>query len=380
MDSIYLDHNATSPLRGEALEAMRPWLEDYGNASSTHLPGQKARAAVESARERLAGLLKCKPQEIYFTSGGTESNNLAIFGALRASSRGRHAVSSQAEHHSVLNAFHALPGLGFQASLIGVGRDGRISLQELEAALKADTVLVSLMHANNETGVVQPLGEAGELCHSRRVVFHTDAVQTFGKLPLDLSHLPVDLLSASAHKFGGPQGVGLLFVREGQRLVPLMQGGEQEGGIRPGTENVAGIVGMAAAAEAAWKAMQTEREGEKDLRDRLESGLKRLIPGLKVNGEGAPRLANTLSVRFPGVENDLLVIKLDQQGLHVSSGSACAAGAVEPSHVLLAMGLKEAEARSVIRFSLGPQTTGTQIDHALEIVPAAVKAFAGAVA
>jgi cysteine desulfurase len=374
MDAIYLDYNATTPLLPEAREAMQPWLDGaYGNASSTHRLGQKARSAVENSRERLAALLNCRPQEVFFTSGGTESDNLALLGAVRGSSRGRHVVAGAVEHHAVLNAVHALPSLGFPASLAACDALGRVGLTSVEAVCRQDTVLVSLMHANNETGVLQPIEEVGRWCRDRKVLFHTDAVQTFGKLPLNLSALPVDLLSASAHKFGGPQGVGFLYAREGLRLVPLMQGGEQESGLRPGTENVAGICGMAAAAEAVCRTMAAEGTRLAGLRDRLESGLKSAIKGLRVNGEGAERIPNTLSVLCPGVESDVAIIKLDSLGIQVSAGSACAAGAVQPSHVLTAMGKSEMESRTVLRFSVGKGTTEEQVKRVLGLIPQALE-------
>ncbi len=372
MDSIYLDYNATSPVLPEAREAMRPWLEsDFGNPSSTHRLGQKARDAVEGAREAVAALLHADPREILFTSGGTESDNLAVLGVLRASGRGRHALASAVEHHAVLNTVHALPGLGFSGSFLPVDRGGRVDPSLLEESLGPDTALVSVMHANNETGALQDVERVGEACRRRRVPYHCDAVQTFGKLPLDLKRLPVDLLSASAHKFGGPKGAGFLFVRRGLRLVPLLHGGEQENEVRPGTENVAGIVGMAAAAAAACARMGAEAERQRALRDRLEAALRQGVPGLRVNASGGPRVDNTLSVLFPGVESDVMIMKLDAMGLCVSSGSACAAGASQPSHVLKAMGLGEAESQTVIRLSLGPGTTREQVDFACQALPRA---------
>ena len=365
---VYLDYNATTPLAPEALEAMLPHLRDnYGNPSSIHAPGRDARAAVDDARDRLAALLGVKPHEIIFTGGGTESCNLAVLGIARAHApRGRHLITAATEHHAVLNAFeHLAHHEGFSLTVLPVDRQGLVHPEALRAALRPDTMLVSVMHANNETGTIQPVEELSAVCREHGVCFHTDAVQSFGKLPVRPVDLGAAAVSLAAHKFYGPKGVGALYLRAGVAISRLAHGGSHENTRRPGTENVAGIAGLAAA--AAWS--ESKREAEQPrlaaLRDRLWQGIEALNAGAVRNGHPERTLANTLNVSFPNVDGEALLIGLDLEGVCASSGSACMVGSVQPSHVLLAMGVESALAASTVRFSLGTQTTEPDIDHCL---------------
>ncbi|HWW17116.1 MAG TPA: cysteine desulfurase family protein [Candidatus Saccharimonadales bacterium] len=383
MKRVYLDHNATTAVEPAVLDAMLPYLSgEYGNAASIHTFGQKARAAVETARERVATLLGARPQEIVFTSGGTEADNHAIFGlaqpfsaALRApdgSGAPRHIVTTAIEHEAVLNTCQALEKLGVDVTYLPVDREGLVSLDGLRRAIRKETVLVTVMHANNELGTVQPLEEIGRIAADADVSFHTDAVQSAGKLPIDVNALRLDLLSLSGHKFYAPKGVGALYIRGGTRLQQLLYGGHHQRGYRPGTENVAGIVGLGEAAEFARKSLADDAARISALRDRLERGLLSRVPHSRANGAQAPRTPNTTNITFPGIEGEALVIALDLKGLACSTGAACSSGAVEPSHVLTAIGLSPEEARSSLRFSLGRHTTDAEIGFALELVPAAV--------
>jgi cysteine desulfurase len=375
MRRIYMDANATTPLLPEVVEAMRPfWAEQFGNASSIHQQGQQARAAVDHARESVARLLGCRAAEIVFTSGGTESDNMALFGVL---SPGDHLVTTAIEHHAVLHAAEELAERGVEVTFLPCTPQGLIEVSALEAALRPTTKLVSIMLANNETGVVQPVRVLADAAHAAGALFHTDAIQGAGKLPLDVKALGCDLLSLSGHKMYAPQGTGALFVRRNVRLKSMFFGGLHERGRRPGTENVAGIVGLGRAAEQAmaWLAADTAPDSPDSLaalRDRLEQGILAAVDEAGVNGGGAVRVANTSNLYFDRVEAEALVIALDLKGLAVSGGSACQSGATEPSHVLLAMGLSEARARASVRFSLSRLTTQAEVDAALEIVPTAV--------
>ena len=368
---IYLDSNATTPLLPEVFSSMRPFLlESFANASSTHRQGQHARAAVERAREQLAQLLHCRPAEIVFTSGGTESDNLALFGTL---SPGDHLITTTTEHHAVLHAAEALERRGIQVTWLPCDANGLIAPAALAAALRPNTRLVSVLYANNETGVLQPIPELARLTKAHGALFHTDAVQAAGKLPIDLTTQlkDVDLLSLSGHKLYAPQGTGALFVRRKLALQPLFHGGPHERQRRAGTENVAGIVALGQAAEAA--AMWLTGEGPQalaDLRDQLEQALCTRVAGLAINGFDAPRIGNTSNVRFPGLDAESLLIALDLQGVAVSAGSACQSGASEPSHVLTAMSLTDGEARASIRISLSRMTTADEIARATEIIAA----------
>jgi cysteine desulfurase len=366
-----MDANSTTPVLPEVLEAMRPfWTETFGNASSIHQPGQQARAAVERARESIAGLLGCRAAEVVFTSGGTESDNLALFGILAP---GDHLIASSMEHSAVLHAAQALARRGIEVTFLPATRQGVVEPAALESALRPNTKLVSVMLANNETGVIQPIRALADLTHATGALFHTDAVQAAGKLALDVKALGCDMLSISGHKMYAPQGVGALFVRRNVRLRPIFFGGNHERGRRPGTENVAGIVGLGKAAELAraWLA-NGEQHSLATLRDRLEQGILAQVEEAGINGAGATRVCNTSNLFFDHVEAEALVIALDLKGLAVSGGSACQSGATEPSHVLTAMGLSPARARASVRFSLNRLTTGDEVDCALALVPDAV--------
>jgi cysteine desulfurase len=383
MNRVYLDHNATTAVEPIVLDAMLPFLSgEFGNAASIHTFGQRARAAVETAREQVAGLIGARPQEIVFTSGGTEADNHAIFGvtqiflaALRdvdGAAPSKHIITSTIEHEAVLNTCQALEKRGVEVTYLPVDRDGLISPSELGQAIRKETVLITVMHANNELGTAQPLEEIGRIAADADVSFHTDAVQSAGKLPIDVNALRLDLLSLSGHKFYAPKGIGALYIRGGTRLQQLLYGGHHQRGYRPGTENVAGIVGLGKAAERASKSLSEDAARVSALRDRLEQGLLSRVPHSHANGARAPRTPNTTNITFPGIEGEALVIALDLKGLACSTGAACSSGAVEPSHVLTAVGLSPDEARASLRFSLGRHTTPAEIDFALQIVPAAV--------
>ena len=376
MRRIYMDANATTPLLPEVLEAMRPWLlESFGNASSIHQHGQQARAAVEHARENVARLINCRESEIVFTSGGTESDNMALFGLVKP---GDHVITSSIEHHAVLHAAERLQERGVVVTFLPVSSEGRVDPDDVRRALRPNTTLISVMMANNETGVIQPVKEIGRIAQDADIWFHTDAVQAAGKLPIDVKAIGCDLLSISGHKMHAPQGTGVLYVRRGTRIEPLFYGGAHERQRRAGTENVAGIVGLGKAAEIADDAL---RDGTMDgtagsrvaaLRDRLEQGILARVEDCAVNGAGVPRVPNTTNLRFDNLEGEALVIALDLKGLAVSGGSACMSGATEPSHVLTAMGLVSTSARASLRFSLTKLNTEEEVDAALELVPAAV--------
>jgi len=384
MNRIYLDHNATTAVDSSVLDAMLPYFSaEFGNASSIHTFGQRARAAVETAREQVAALLNARPHEIVFTSGGTESDNHAIFGvaqtplpALREAERpvrpGIHIITTTIEHEAVLNACQALEKQDVAITYLPVNREGLISLDELRRAIRPETVLITVMHANNELGAIQPLDEIGRIAAEADVYFHTDAVQSAGKVPVDVKALQLDLLSISGHKFYAPKGIGALFIKSGTPLRQLLYGGHHQRGFRPGTENVAGIVGLGKAAELARLSLEKDAARISRLRDTLEHGILARVPDSRVNSANAPRTPNTTNILFPGLEGEALVIALDLKGLACSTGAACSSGAVEPSHVLTAIGLPASDARASIRFSIGRHTTEPEIAAALEIVPAAV--------
>ena len=395
MNRVYLDHNATTAVEPEVLDAMLPYLSgEYGNAASIHTFGQKARAAVETAREQVALLIGARPQEIVFTSGGTEADNHAIFGVLSplvswpakrspnpvddldkrfSIAHLKHVITTAIEHEAVLNSCQALEKQGVAVTYLPVDREGLVSVEALRQAIREETVLITVMHANNELGTVQPLEEIGRIAADADVYFHTDAVQSAGKLPIDVNALSIDLLSLSGHKFYAPKGVGALYIRGGTRLQQLLYGGHHQRGFRPGTENVAGIVGLGKAAEIARKSLAEDASRISALRVRLEQGLLSRVPYSQANGARAERTPNTTNITFPGIEGEALVIALDLKGLACSTGAACSSGAVEPSHVLTAIGLSPEDARASLRFSLGRHTTAADIDFALQIVPAAVE-------
>ena len=409
MNRVYLDYNATTPVEPAVLDAMLPYFSaEFANAASIHTPGQRARAAVETAREQVAALIGARPQEIVFTSGGTESDNHAIFGIVNplvsppfpkldkhdefppqrhVLSHHKHIITTAVEHEAVLNTCQALEKDGVQVTYLSVDRDGRIDPEAVRRAIQTGlsdpkifsrtappppTTLITIMHANNELGTVQPLEEIGRIAKSADVYFHTDAVQSAGKIPIDVNALQLDLLSLSAHKLYGPKGVGALYIRGGTRLRRLLYGGHHQRGFRPGTENVAAIVGLGKAAELARKSLAEDAQRVSALRDKLEQGLLQRVPHSRVNGGAAPRTPNTTNIVFPGIEGEALLIALDLKGLACSTGAACSSGAVEPSHVLTAIGLPADEARASLRFSLGRHTTPADIDFALNVVPAAV--------
>lgn len=366
---VYLDYNATTPLAPEALEAMLPFLHGgYGNPSSIHAAGREARAGIDDAREKLAALLGVKGHEIIFTGGGTEACNLGVLGIARAHlPRGRHLITTATEHHAVLHACqHLLHHEGYELTILPVDASGRVDPQDVARAIRADTTVVSVMHANNETGVLQPIEEISALCRERKVFFHTDAVQTFGKLPVRPADLGAAAVSLAGHKFYGPKGVGALYLRSGIATARTLHGGAQENTRRPGTENVAAIVGMVAAAEKALTEGIADQPRQAALRDRLWAGIQQVEPRAIRNGAANDlSLGNTLNVSFPGVDGEALLIGLDLEGVCVSSGSACMVGSVQPSHVLIAMGVAPGVASSTVRFSLGLATKEADIDHCL---------------
>ena len=371
MQRVYLDNNATTPVLPEVFEAMRPYFgERFGNASSIHHHGQETRAAVEDAREAVADLLGCAASEVVFTSGGTESDNLAIAGWVAA---GDHVITSSIEHHAVLHACKHLEELGCDVSVLPVDGRGLVDPDDVGRALRSNTKLISLMMANNETGVLQPVDEVGKIAAEAQVLFHTDAVQAAAKVPIDVRRIGCDALSISGHKIHAPQGVGAMYLKKGTRIQPLFHGGRHERSRRAGTENVPGIVGLGTAAQLAKESL--DRGDDKRMaamRDRLEQGILAHVDETGVNGQGAPRVPNTTNIHFDHIEGESLVIALDLKGLAVSTGAACSSGAIEPSHVLIAMGLRPEQARASIRFSLGKQTTESDIDVTLALVPETV--------
>jgi len=372
MRRVYLDNNATTPVLPEVLDAMRPYYaEHFGNASSIHHHGQETRGAVERARESVATLLGCRPAEVVFTSGGTEADNLAIFGLVQS---GDHVITSTIEHHAVLNSCKHLHEKGVEVTFLPVDGRGLVDPDDLRRALRPNTKLVTIMFANNETGVIQPVEEFGKICAEADVYFHSDAVQAASKIPIRVKEIGCDLLSISGHKFNAPQGVGALYVRKGTTLDPLFFGGSHERSRRAGTENVPGIVGLGKAAELAVKALANGEDTEMaSLRDRLERAILGSVESAGVNGAGAPRVPNTTNIYFDYIEGEALVITLDLKGLAVSTGAACSSGAIEPSHVLTAMGLLPDRARASIRFSLGKQNTSGDVDFATQLLPASVE-------
>jgi cysteine desulfurase len=367
MHRIYLDNNATTPLLPEVFQAMRPYFgEHFGNASSIHHHGQQTRAAVEEARESVAALLGCRALEIVFTSGGTEADNLAIAGLVTA---GDHVITSSIEHHAVLQACKHLEDIGVDVTILPVDGRGLVDPADVRRALRANTKLISVMMANNETGVLQPVEEIGKIAAEAGACFHTDAVQAAGKVAVDVKQIGCHALSISGHKLHAPQGVGALYVRKGTRLRPLFYGGRHERSRRAGTENVPGIVGLGKAAKIAKEALDHgEDKMMAGMRDRLQMRVLGQVGGAAVNGDGAARVPNTTNIHFDHIDGEAMVIALDLKGVAVSTGAACSSGAIEPSHVLIAMGLRPDQARASIRFSLGKQTVAEDIDYALVLV------------
>lgn len=390
---VYLDYNATTPMAPEVLEAMLPYFsERFANASSIHSQGQRARMAVEDARDSVARLIGAKPAEIVFTSGGTEADNLAIFGSIAAAAEKSaarnakekekkgtaaagpgHLITSAIEHSAVRSACQKLERDGIEVTYVPVGADGIVDPEEIRRALRPETLLISIMHANNELGTIQPIEAIAEIAREAGVTFHTDAVQSAGKLPLDVKRLGVDLLSLSAHKIYGPKGTGALYVKSGTQLHPMFYGGSHERGKRPGTENVPGIVGLGRAAESARALLDESTMRIAAMRNRFEETILETVPDCVVNGNREKRVANTTNITFEGAEAESLVIALDLRGVACATGAACSSGAVEPSHVLLAIGRTPEEGRSSIRFSLGRDTVDAEIDFALRAIPVAVE-------
>lgn len=372
---IYLDNNATTALHPEVLEEMLPFFrEQFGNPSSIHWAGRRVKTAVEEAREQVAILIGCEPSEVVFTSCATESNNMAIKGVATArQARGNHIVTTTVEHPSVITPCVYLEHQGFQVTTLEVDNEGLLDLNALEAAVTDSTILLSAMYANNETGTIFPVREIGELAARKGICFHCDAVQAVGKIPLEWQESNIHLLSLSAHKFQGPKGIGALIVRKGTKIFPLLHGGSQERNRRAGTENVAGIVGLGKACEIAIRTMATESVRIGALRDRLERGIMRIIPGVSLNGPPLKRLPNTSNLSFLDVKSDSLLFNLDLAGIAASSGSACSSGALKTSHVLKAMGIVGSATVGNIRFSLGPGNSDADVDYLLDILPAIVQ-------
>lgn len=375
---IYLDNNATTQLDPAVVEEMMPFLtSQYGNPSSGYLFGRQARKAIDVARGRVAAMLGCEPGEIVFTSCGTESNNTAMNAAIQCEPRGKHIITSAVEHSAVLHICQDLAKRGCEVTFLDVDRDGNVDLTELERAIRPETAIVSLMWANNETGVLFPVEEIAAICRAKRVLLHTDAVQAAGKIPLRLRDTAINFLSISAHKFHGPKGIGALYVNKRTRFRPLIIGGGQEEGRRAGTENVASIAGMGKAAELAAEALPAEDTVVRGLRDRFEHGIVERVNGASINGTGAERLPNTSNISFDGIDAGGALILLDRQRLCCSAGSACRTGSHDGSHVLRAMKLPEERIRGSLRFSFGRFNTGSEVDHALETLPAVIGKLRG---
>ncbi len=372
---IYVDHNATTPLDPRVLDEMLPFLrDDWGNPSSVHWAARGPKAALDQAREQVAALLNAAPLEIVFNSTGTEGDNHAIKGtALARKKKGNHIITTVVEHPAVMNTCKYLEKEGFEVTYLKVDSLGMLDLDELRAAIRPETILITIMYANNETGVIFPIPEIGEIAREKGITFHTDAVQAVGKIPIDVKTLKVDLLTLSGHKLYGPKGTGALFVRRGVRLVPLLHGGHQERNRRGGTENVAGLVGLGKACDIARETMDESVARMKALRDRLEKGLMEKIPDIKINGDPEKRLPNTANISFEYVEGESLLLNLDMRGVAASSGSACTSGSLEPSHVLLAMSLSHEMSHGSVRFSLGRHNTEEEIDYIVEIMPPIVE-------
>ncbi|MHB9144419.1 MAG: cysteine desulfurase NifS [Symbiobacteriia bacterium] len=379
MRQVYLDHAATTPARPEVIAAVAAAMDmAFGNPSSLHAFGREARRVLEEGREQVARLIGAEPAEIVFTSGGTEADNLAVLGVARANrERGRHIITSAAEHHAVLHTCQALEKEGFRVTYLPVDREGMVRPEDLAQALTEDTILVSVMAANNEVGTVQPVAELARLAHERGIYFHTDAVQAVAQVPVDVNEWNVDLLSLTGHKFYGPKGVGALYVRRRTRILPALFGGGQERGLRSGTQNVPGVAGLAKAAELAIAELPERTRLLETLRGQLWQGLQAAIPDLSLNGHPTHRLPGNLSVNVHGVEGETLLLSLDMKGIALSAGSACASGSLEPSHVLKAMGLTNETARGALRFSLGRGNTAADIDYVLAELPPLVAKLRG---
>ena len=374
MRRVYLDHSATTPVRKEVIEIMQHYLEEsWGNPSTLYSFGREAKKGLEEARERVAKLIGAVPQEIIFTSGGTEADNMAIIGAARANEKkGKHIITSSIEHHAALDAAKYLEKHGYEVTFLPVTFEGLIKLDDVKKAIRDDTALISIMHVNNEIGTIQPIAEIGKLAREKGIIFHTDAVQSVGKIPVDVHDLHVDLLSISSHKIYGPKGVGALYVRKGTRISPLVFGGGQERKRRPGTENMPGIVGFGLAAELIGQEMEVESRRERKLRDKLIEGILNSIPDVQLNGDREQRAPNNVNVSVRYIEGESLLLSLDMQGIAASSGSACTSGSLDPSHVLLSLGLTHEVAHGSLRMTLGKETTEEDVDYVLDVLPGIV--------
>lgn len=371
MRKVYLDHNATTPTHPEVVKAILPYYKEvFGNASSVHQFGQQARKAIDEAREKIANFIGASPKEIVFTSGGTEANNLALKGVVYANERkGKHIITSSMEHHAVLNPCKYLEKKGFKVTYLPVDKYGLVDPEEVRRAITKETILISIIHANNEVGTIEPITEIGKIAKEIGIYFHTDAAQTVGKIPVNVNELNIDLLSLSGHKIYGPKGIGVLYIRKGTRIQPLIQGGHHEKNRRAGTENVPAIVGLGKAIEIAKATMEKESMRLTNLRNKLCSGIGEKIDYVRLNGHPGKRLPNTLNMSFEFVEGESMILNLDLKGIAVSTGSACTSGSLEPSHVLKAMRVDPAVAQGSIRFSLGKDNTEEDIDYVLEVLP-----------
>ena len=376
MKRIYMDHAATTPMAQEVLEAMKPhFSEKFGNASSLHSFGREAREALEKARREMAGMIGARPNEIIFTSGGTESDNLAIKGiAIANKSKGNYIITSKIEHHAIHEPCEWLKKQGFKITYLDVNKEGMINPSDVEKAITKDTILVSIMHANNEIGTIEHIEEIGRICRKHKVYFHTDAVQTFGKIPIDVKKMNIDMLSASSHKLYGPKGVGLFFLGQDVKIEPIQHGGGHESGMRSGTENVPGVIGFAKAMELATKNMAKESERETKLRDKLITEILK-IEGSHLTGHAKERLPNNASFYFDGIEGEAMLIRLDEKGIAASTGSACSSKSLEPSHVLTAIGLKPEQAHGSLRITIGKDNTEQDIEYVIEQVRSIVNSL-----
>ncbi len=372
---IYLDHAATTPTDPEVLQAMLPYFTDcFGSASTLYSIGKDSKAAVEEAREKVARLIGARPEEVYFTSGGTESDNWAIIGAAYANqSKGNHIITSKIEHHAVLETCHFLEKHGFEVTYLPVDADGLIDPEDVKRATTDKTILISIMHANNEIGTIEPVEEIGQIARERKIIFHTDTVQTVGSIPVDVNSIGCDALSISAHKLYGPKGIGAMYLRKGTKIQRFMQGGGQESNRRAGTHNVPGIVGLGAAAEIAGTALSETAPRLVSLRDKLISGIFERIPDVKLNGHKSRRLPNNVNVSFEGIEGESIILLLDMHGICASSGSACTSGSLDPSHVLLALGMKHEQAHGSLRLTLGRENNDWDVKNVLEALPVIVE-------
>ncbi len=371
----YMDHSATSPVDPEVLEAMLPYFkESFGNASTLYSLGREARTAMETARKQVASLIGARAEEVYFTSGGTESDNLAIKGTLsRLNGKGNHIITSAIEHPAVEETCKYLEKIGYTVTYLPVGEDGIVKLEDLKESIRKDTILITIMHANNEIGTIQPIKEIGALAREKGILFHTDAVQSVGKIPVNVEDMNVDLLSISAHKLYGPKGVGALYIRKGVRIDPLFHGGGHEKGIRPGTENIPGIVGLGKACQLAEENLDKNMEYVASLRDQLIKGVLGSIEQSYLNGHPTKRLPNNANFRFSSIEGESLILQLDFNGINASTGSACSSNKLEPSHVLMAIGLEEVDAHGSLRISLGKENTHEDVDSSIVAIKEVVE-------